>query len=361
MKSEKSKRVKKALAIITCILILFLAITFVIHRILLSKEKQILIEAGYYNSVSVGDYSLNVYDFGNQNGRHTFVGLSGLGVFDYSVRMERLMGDFTEENRIVIVDRAGYGLSDDTKDPQTLESVVNNYRTALKNAGIEGPYILLPHSLGGAYATYWVSQYPEEIEGVVFIAGTQLGDNPDIALENGSAIENRFAIAANQMGLVRLGKSFLLNSVVPGMNYSNEQRKYSEALNLHNTFNYAFSYEEEHMNEICNTAYHEIKSNNVPKLYICSSWGFQTREEIDEMLAWDKQECEFTGRKQPKFPKAGYDMDYLQKLRDTELQPYLDKMGNCELVLLPGIHCIYDQRPEDVADIIRDFLDRIDE
>ena len=361
MKSEKSNRVKKVLAIMACIMILFLAITFVIHRILLSKEKQMLTEAGYYNPVSVGDYLLNVHDFGIQNGKHTFVGLSGKGVFDYSVRMERLMGGLAEENRIVIVDRAGYGLSDDTKEPQTVERVVDHYRTALKNAGIEAPYILLPHSLGGAYATYWVSQYPEEIEGVIFLAGTQLSDNPDIALEDGSAFENRFAIAANQMGLVRLAKSFLLKTVIPGMNYSDEQRKYSEALNLHHTFNHAFCYEDEHMNEICNTAYHAIKPNDVPKVYICSSWGFQSGQEIDEMLAWDKQECEFTGRKQPKFPESGYDMDMLQKLRDTELQPYLDKMGNCELVLLPGIHCIYDQRPDDVAEIISDFLERIEE
>ncbi|MBR4199744.1 MAG: hypothetical protein IKQ91_00525, partial [Oscillospiraceae bacterium] len=68
MKSEKSNRVKKVLAIMACIMILFLAITFVIHRILLSKEKQMLTEAGYYNPVSVGDYSLNVHDFGIQNG-----------------------------------------------------------------------------------------------------------------------------------------------------------------------------------------------------------------------------------------------------------------------------------------------------
>lgn len=45
-------------------------------------------------------------------------------------------------------------------------------------------------------------------------------------------------------------------------------------------------------------------------------------------------------------------------LYESELQPYLDKIGNCELVLLPGIHCIYDRRPDDVADIIRDFLER---
>ena len=54
-------------------------------------------------------------------------------------------------------------------------------------------------------------------------------------------------------------------------------------------------------------------------------------------------------------------MDLFKKTRETELQPYLDKMGNCELVLLPGIHCIYDQRPEDVANIIKDFINRIEE
>lgn len=358
MKSTKSKRVKKALVIITCILISFLAITFLINKIQVSKELKMLTDAGYYNPVSVGDYSLNVYDFGNKEGEHTFVGISGRGVVDYSVRMGLLMDDFAEDNRIVIVDRAGYGLSDDTKKPQTLERVVNNYRTALKNAGIEGPYILLPHSIGGAYATYWVSQYPEEIEGVVFLDGTQLSNNTDISGD--SAILNKCAIVANRMGLVRLGKSFLLNGEIPGMNYSDEQRKYSEALNLHNRINYASSYEEEHSNEICNTAFNEIKTNDVPKVYICAGWGFQTKEEVDEMLAWDKQECEFTGREQPKVSQAMYDMDFVKNLRDTKLQPYLDKLGNCELVLLPGIHCIYDQRPDDVADIIRDFLDRIE-
>lgn len=358
MKFEKSKRVKKVLVIITCVFILFLAITFLINKILLSKEKQMLIEAGYYNPVSIGDYSLNVYDFGNKKGKHTFVGISGRGVYDYSVRMELLMDDFTEDNRIVIVDRAGYGLSDDTKNSQILESVVNDYRTVLKNAGIEGPYILLPHSIGGAYATYWVSQYPEEIEGVIFIDGTRLSEKTD--LSEGDVTLNRIAIVANKMGVVRLAKAVLLKSVIPGMNYSDEQRKYSEALNLHNTFNYATVYEEEHSNEICNTAYKKIKQNDVPKVYISAGLGFQTKEEVDEMLAWDKKECEFVGKKQPKVSEVMYDMELIKKVRDTELQPYLDKMGNCELVLLPGIHCIYDQRPKDVAGIIRDFLDRIE-
>ena len=160
------------------------------------------------------------------------------------------------------------------------------------------------------------------------------------------------------MGLIRLSKSLLLKVEIPGMNYTDEQRKYSEALNLHNRFNYASSYEEEHSNEFCDTAYNEMKQNDVPKVYISSSFAFRTKEEIDEMLEWDKRECEFKGMKQPKFVA---DVDYIKNYFDTEFQPYIDKLGNCELVLLPGIHCIYDQRPDDVAEIISDFLDRIEE
>lgn len=356
MKSEKSKRVKILFLIIACIFIIFLAATFLMNKILLSKEKQMLTEAGYFNPVSVGDYSLNVYDFGNKHGSHTFVGISGRGVFDYSIRMDRLMGGFADENRIVVVDRPGYGFSDDTKEPLTVESVVDEYRTALRNAGVNAPYILLPHSMGSAYATYWVSNYPEEIEGVVFLDGTPLDGECD--LSEGDTTVNKLGITASRLGLVRLAKSSLLKTEMPGLNYTDEQRKYSEALNLHNRFNHAASYEEEHSNEICDTAYHEMKPNDVPKVYISSSFAFRTQEEIDEMLEWDKRECEFKGMEQPRFTA---DVDYIKDYFDTEFQPYIDKLGNCELVLLPGIHCIYDQRPDEVADIIRDFLDRIEE
>ena len=356
MMKKALKITGRILLILLILLLLFVLVTFIIHRVKTKQETEMLKEKGYYNPISVGDYSLNVYDFGNKEGMHTFVGISGRGVFDYSVRMERLMGGFADDNRIVVVDRPGYGLSDDTKEPLTVESIVDDYRTALINAGIEAPYILLPHSIGSAYATYWVSKYPKEIEGVVFLDGTRLNGKSD--LSEGNVIENRAAIAATQMGLIRLAKSLLLKIEIPGMNYTDEQRKYSEALNLHNRFNHASSYEEEHSNEFCDTAYNEMQQNDVPKVYISSSFAFRTKEEIDEMLEWDKRECEFKGMEQPRFTA---DVDYIKNYFDTEFQPYIDKLGNCELVLLPGIHCIYDQRPDDVAEIIGSFLDRIEE
>ena len=55
----------------------------------------------------------------------------------------------------------------------TVEHVVEHYRTALQNAGIQQPYVLMPHSMGGVYATYWQSRYPDEIETVMIIDGSE--------------------------------------------------------------------------------------------------------------------------------------------------------------------------------------------
>jgi pimeloyl-ACP methyl ester carboxylesterase len=122
----------------------------------------------------VGDYSLNVANSATKAVKHTIVGLAGLGMGDYSVSARQMTKTLEEDNLVVFVDRAGYGFSDDTNNDMTLEYIVEDYRKALKNAGIKAPYILMPHSIGGAYATYWVSKYPQEIEAIAFVDGSQL-------------------------------------------------------------------------------------------------------------------------------------------------------------------------------------------
>lgn len=178
MTSLKAKKVRKVILIVLLAIlaaaILFTAGVFVVHRIKSNKELKLLKDGGYYNPVSVGDYSLNVAKFGNESGRHTIVGMAGLGMGDFPITARQMTACLEEDDLVVFVDRAGYGLSDDTNAEMTLEYIVEDYRKALKNAGLEPPYILLPHSIGGAYATYWVSNYPDEIKAVVFVDGSQL-------------------------------------------------------------------------------------------------------------------------------------------------------------------------------------------
>ena len=42
------------------------------------------------------------------------------------------------------------------------------------------------------------------------------------------------------------------------------------------------------------------------------------------------------------------------------LGTYADKMGSCRIVLLPGEHMIYMQKPVACGTIIREFLDELD-
>ena len=42
------------------------------------------------------------------------------------------------------------------------------------------------------------------------------------------------------------------------------------------------------------------------------------------------------------------------------IKPYIEKMGNCEMVLLGGDHFIFAQRPNDCADVIEQLLEKID-
>lgn len=78
-----------------------ISLTCIDHKIRTSKEIALLAQKGYVNPVSVGDYSLNVAVFGNKNGAHTIVSLSGLGIGDYSVTARKMTACLEKDNLVV--------------------------------------------------------------------------------------------------------------------------------------------------------------------------------------------------------------------------------------------------------------------
>ena len=75
---KAGKIIVRVLLVLLAAALLFTLATFIIHSIKTGEEIALLKEKGYYNPVSVGDYSLNVSQFGNPDGKHTIVGLAGL-------------------------------------------------------------------------------------------------------------------------------------------------------------------------------------------------------------------------------------------------------------------------------------------
>ena len=189
------------------IVVVFTLITFVVHRIRTAKEINMLKDKGYYNPVSVGEYSLNVAKFGNENSGHTIVSLAGLGNGDYSVTQRHMTAELEDDYLVVFVDRAGYGLSEDTNNDMTLEYIVDDYRKALNAAKIEAPYVLISYSDAGFYANYWASSYPDEIEAVVFVDSAILCKKnliEDLHNNSGSVgLWDKFIVLMNHLGFGR--------------------------------------------------------------------------------------------------------------------------------------------------------------
>lgn len=359
------KIIGRVVLIILAAALVFTLVTFIVHSEKSSQELALLKEKGYYNPVSVGDYSLNVAKLGNENAKHTIVGLAGLGMGDFSVTARQMTACLEEDNLVVFVDRAGYGLSDDTENEMTLEYIVEDYRKALKNAGIEAPYILMPHSIGGAYANYWASNYPEEIEGVVFVDGSQLSENA-FADESPEKVDIEDRISAF-LAKIGFGRYVLRNySYHYPDNYSDEEQYLGDALSLLTIDSIAPVSEAGLLPKNGQDAFKGIITNDIPKLYICASWGIETKEDIIELNKWINRQIEINNLDMPLRSLEISDdavktsLDSFENARKETIYPYAEKMGNCEVVCLAGDHMIYEQKPAECCKIIKRFIDELD-
>ena len=75
--------------------------------------------------------------------------------------------------RVCLYDRAGLGGSDRNNKPviTSLDSATDMAR-ALKVAGLNGPFLIVGHSIGGLNAQVFASVYPSEVAGLVLVSTT---------------------------------------------------------------------------------------------------------------------------------------------------------------------------------------------
>jgi pimeloyl-ACP methyl ester carboxylesterase len=75
--------------------------------------------------------------------------------------------------RICLYDRAGLGGSDPNSKPTitSLDSAADMDR-ALEVAGLQGPFLLVGHSMGGLHIQVFASRYPSNVAGLVLVSST---------------------------------------------------------------------------------------------------------------------------------------------------------------------------------------------
>jgi len=159
------KIILKSVMVLIGILILFIFAFGMYHRYMLAQEESKLEPPGVM--VEVNGHQLHIYAEGSSENKPTLVFMSGSGtiapVYDFRLLYSKLSDDY----RIVVVEKAGYGYSEIVDIDRDVNSVLEETRSALSLAGESGPYILLPHSYSGLEAIYWAQMYHEEIQAII--------------------------------------------------------------------------------------------------------------------------------------------------------------------------------------------------
>ncbi len=144
------------------------------------------VEAGVSTLVDIGGRSLYLECQGS--GGPTVVLVSGYrdtslvwttDFADSTPPRTMVMPAVATDTRVCAYDRPGtvssigendlFGQSDAVPQPRTLPDVVEELHALMHAAGIETPFVLAAHSLGGAAARLYSSTYPDDVAGMVLV------------------------------------------------------------------------------------------------------------------------------------------------------------------------------------------------
>ncbi len=303
----------KALAGILAAIIVFLIGTSVYNQVMLAGEREILDGRNITQMVEVDGRMMSVYVAGE--GEHTLVFMAGSGDSSPIIGFKDFADRFADDYRVVIVEKFGYGFSDEFDGSRSVETRVNQERKALQSLGITGPYILCPHSYSGLEAIYWAQNFPDEVEAIAGLdmAVPRAYDSYDDEVISSVNTRNLTNNILNKAGVVRL----FVGGSIPE-DFTDEKRKTVTALVCKNYGNTTAGNEVKYV--AADVAVIDKKPvPDVPVLLIISD-GTVTEGWID------------------------FEMDYASSLTDVTI------------VQLDCGHGVYNREPDKCEEAMREFM-----
>ena len=166
MRTKKKRPIRTAGLILLALMLLsalFIIGLHVYDQVMLKKEAALLCPQG--QRVEVDGREMEVYTEGD--GDTVLVFMAGANTPAVTLDFRPLYRQLTDTYQIVVLEKFGYGYSDDIEGERDLDTILRQDREALQKAGIKAPYVLCPHSASGLEAIRWAQQYPEEVEAIV--------------------------------------------------------------------------------------------------------------------------------------------------------------------------------------------------
>ncbi len=103
-------------------------------------------------------------------GRPTIIFESGLG--NPLNNWDRVQTRISENYKTISYDRKGIGQSPATDNPRTIENLVNDLDILISQNKIDGPMVLVGHSLGGHIVRKYQHSFPSKVAGLFLIDPT---------------------------------------------------------------------------------------------------------------------------------------------------------------------------------------------
>jgi len=162
--------------------------------------------------VDVGGYKLDLLCQGKTSGP-TVILESGNG--ETRLTWARVQPKVARFARVCAYDRAGYAWSEASPKPRTVSVMVDELHALLEGAGIEGPVVLVGHSLGGVLARQYAARYPAQVSGVVLVDSAHEAQFQRLPESVRAATVSGLGQLEQAEQMIRLGLSAVVAKMVP--------------------------------------------------------------------------------------------------------------------------------------------------
>lgn len=138
--------------------------------------------------IDIGSHKMHIQCYGE--GSPTVVFESAMDNYG-SMAWVRLLHKVSDYTRACAYDRSGVMWSERrSSNGEFYQEVVKELYLLLENSEQSAPYLLVGHSLGGAYATIFAHKYPDLVSGVILLDSSHPGLVNDLGLTTDEWIEN---------------------------------------------------------------------------------------------------------------------------------------------------------------------------
>lgn len=237
---------------------------------------------------NVNSHNMHLYTLGD--GKPTVVFIAGSGTPNAYTDFYYLQNELQQYTKTLSFDHAGFGWSEKTSIPRTVDNLVSDLNKLLKNSNQTPPYTLIAHSLASLEAIRYAQLYPEEVKSIVFLdAGSPQYYVNGIEIE--SFLLNRFCAMLRVTGINRaLGNAGIkLPFAGEDIRYSSlpddikkvEAAMYCKFLGSNNNRNVI-----KHINENAKTVLENGNLHDIPILILSSDSGSEWEEVQFELSSW---------------------------------------------------------------------------